>query len=553
MPSSLVSSSDIWPGSFADTPEAYADISISDIVRLWAVKIPNNPAFITEHASVTWREYDALGDAVCEELRNAAGVQNDPVALLLPDTAAFHASLVGCWRATRIAAAIGARSGAREAAHIMRKTKSHVLVTTPVMRNRTWTELVAELQDHGAYLSQVVLVDEHSGDVALYRLNDECSESPREGSGHTHLRFRENDVTILNSTSGTTGLPKIVAHTERKWREFAALAMAGGRITADDVVLSAVPAPFGFGLWSAHSLPALLGAPAVVTARFDVEQMARLIERERVSVLCCVTTQFKMLLQSETAMSNNLGSLRVMYTGGERVGREHARAFEELTGAAVLQFYGSNEAGPVSATTLDDDAETRLVTCGRIVPSVNVRVIDSDGKVLRGSPRRGQVAVRGPLLSAGYWNDAAANETLFTADGWMRLGDIVEIDSEQRLRVVGRAADIIIRGGRNISVAEVEDLVRCHSVVDDAIVVPVPDKVFGERVCAVVVVKPREALDTASLAAALRSQGASPEQLPEYVVSVASMAMGAGGKVDRQAMRQRAIAAIDAEENSLMP
>ncbi|WP_182347141.1 class I adenylate-forming enzyme family protein [Tomitella gaofuii] len=537
--------------------------AVSALVRRSAAQDPDAPAYITADRRTSRREYDRLADAVRWAVVAATGAGGTedrgtedrdeagpaPVAVLLPDTAVIHAALVGCWRAGRIAAAIGVRTGDREAAHVIATAGARVLVTAPSVRGRGWRAIAAALAGQGAAPGAVVVVDEDAGTAAVHRgEGGQWTAAGQAAAAAEPAPATEPDpadvgrVSILNCTSGSTGLPKVVAHTEHTWLEFARMAALGGGITDADVVCSVVPAPYGFGLWSAHFLPALLGVPAVVTGRFDAAETAELIERERVTVLCCVTTQFKMLLRSPAARARDLSSLRVLYTGGEQVGRAAAEEFEALTGAKVLQFYGSNEAGPVSATTIRDDADTRLGTCGRLVAGVETRVHRPDSA----GPRRGRLEVRSSLRSRGYWNDAAADRALFTDDGWMRMGDEVEFDEAGRLTVVGRTAQIIIRGGRNISVAEVEELVRAEPAVADVVVVPVPDPVFGERVCAMVVPAAGAAVDTASLGAALRARGVTPELLPEYVLCVDEMPMGAGGKADRGAARALAQAAAAA-------
>ncbi|WP_051194266.1 class I adenylate-forming enzyme family protein [Nocardia jiangxiensis] len=526
------------PGGFASTPELYADLSVDELVQTWSRQIPDATAFVTAERSMTWREYDRFAEAIATRLRRT-GAPRSRVALLLPDTGVIHAALCGAYRANRVAAAIAIRSGLREIAHVMARTGASTLVTVESIRGRSWRELLAELREYDIAPSNVLVLDEDSYRVARHQLADDDTAS------EAAEPFTTSDITILNSTSGTTGLPKVVTHTERRWVAFAREAMSGGRIGPADVICSVVPAPYGFGLWSAHFLPALLGIPVVLTARFDTADTALLVERERATVLCCVSTQFKMLLRSENAREHDLSSLRVLYTGGEPVPYDDALAFEQRTGASVLQFYGSNESGAVSRTTLDDDVDTRLRTCGRILPSMTVRILDDTGADATGSPRRGQPAVRGPLVSPGYWDDPAANAELFTADGWMLLGDIVEVDDTDRVRVVGRTADFVIRGGKNISIVEIEQLVRAHPSVSDVAVVGVPDPIFGERVCAVVVLTTGADLTTETLASWLRAEGVSAEYLPEYVVPVDRLHLGPGGKTDRAAAREAASGVVN--------
>ncbi len=288
---------------------------------------------------------------------------------------------------------------------------------------------------------------------------------------------------LINSTSGTTGMPKCVVHTQNRWMYFHQVAAAAGDMTGDDVFLSAIPAPFGFGIWTAHVTPAVLGAPTVVHERFDADEVIRAIERERVTVLACVSTQFLMMLKSPLVEQHDLSSLRCMFTGGEAVPEARAARFEDVTGARVLQFYGSNETGALSRTTMRDDREHRLQTAGQLIVDMHVRLLDDDGIDISTPDTPGHPVCRGPATCLGYLDDARANEELFTPDGWMRIGDLCTLDADGYLRVVGRTSDIIIRGGKNISAPAVEAEVAQHPDVALVAAVAMPDEVFGERVC----------------------------------------------------------------------
>ncbi|GGL31918.1 hypothetical protein GCM10011588_53330 [Nocardia jinanensis] len=228
-----------------------------------------------------------------------------------------------------------------------------------------------------------------------------------------------------------------------------------------------------------------------------------------------------------------------MFTGGEAVPYAEAERFEAATGALVLQFYGSNETGAASATTVTDDRATRLGTGGHLIGEMNVRILD-DGTGAGGpGVRRGQPAVRGPLMSPGYWNDDTANAELFTDDGWILLGDIVEVDTADRLRVVGRLADLIIRGGKNISALEVEDFVREHPSVEMVAAVGVPDPIFGERLCvAVTLARETDHLTLTELNTWLRAQGITREYLPERLRIFGQMPLAPGGKIAKAQVKE---------------
>jgi acyl-CoA synthetase len=153
-------------------------------------------------------------------------------------------------------------------------------------------------------------------------------------------------------------------------------------------------------------------------------------------------------------------------------------------------------------------------------------------------------------MSAGYWNDDIGNAQLFTADGWMLMGDIATIDADGVLCVVGRTADIIIRGGKNISAPVVEAAVMSHPAVALAAAVPVPDPLFGERVCAVVELHPGRALALDELVAHLRAQGVSVESWPERLLVLDELPRSSGGKIAKGELRKVAQRTLQAEERT---
>ncbi len=527
---------------FADDPMAWTHLPVSTLIRHRAAVAPDEPAYLSPAGTVTWAQYDALADAVRDAVLALPNTRT--AAVFLPDTAVFHAAAVGLYRAGVVAAATGARSGPAELAHVAQRSGATVLVTAPHMRGRAAGEIADDLRARGAGIAHVVAVS--PGGVTV----DGAAPGPPLPPARA---FTVDDVSYLNATSGTTGLPKLVQHSHRRWAVFAATACRGAALGPGEVIASFVPAPYGFGMWTAHLLPALLGRPAVVLERFDAAAAARLLADHGVTLLGAVSTQFRMMLQACPDTLEGLTRLRVMYTGGEAVPRAEAERFERLTGAKVLQFYGSNEAGGVSATTVRDDDDTRLGTAGHALPEAHLRILDPATRREVGGPfpRRGQPAVRGPLTSPGYFGDPDADAELFTDDGAMLLGDVVELDADGRLRVVGRLADLIIRGGKNISAAEVEDLVREHPAVAMVAAVGVPDALFGERLCAAVTLVPGAGtLTLERLTGWLREQGATPEYLPERLLVLDAMPLAAGGKIAKARVRELAEAARTGPEGA---
>jgi acyl-CoA synthetase len=484
--------------------------TLAGVVAAHAVESGDRCAFVGADHRMTWRDYDERASGIAGALVDAGVTGGDRVAVLLADGPAVHACYVGVERAGGVIVGIGPRAGRLEVEHLLDITGASFVLSGPDLDQRL--------------------------PPGLPRLAVTETEMP-EGGPPPARAGRSDDLWLLNSTSGTTGRPKCVAHDQRRWFAFHDLAVGAAELSERDVFLSALPAPFGFGIWTAHVTPTLLGAPCVVLPRFEADECLAAIEREQVTVLAAVSTQFVMLLNSPAIDRYDLTSLRVLFTGGEMVPERRAAEFEDRTGCRVLQFYGSNETGALSRTTLADPRDRRLRTAGRVIPSMNVRLLDERDADVTASGGPGVAACSGPLCCRGYYNDAAANAELYTRDGWMRTGDRCTIDADGYLTVAGRASDFIIRGGKNISAAQVEDEVATHPSVALAAAVAMPDPVFGERVCAYVEVGPGAVLDLDDLRGHLRARGVGKELWPERLVVLAALPRASGGKVAKGALR----------------
>lgn len=499
----------------------WTDVTLSDCVRRNAASAPHKPAYIdftldSAGPQFSWKEFDNGATNLAHGLRGLGVAPGDFVGLWHKDTAAIHVALVAIERCGAAVVGLGSRVGVREAEHILH-------VTQP-------TVLIADAERHG------LAVEAAGSSMRVVALGSELTIDTRHCPQSVLAQAGADDVFLINSTSGTTGMPKCVVHTQNRWHYFHLKAVANGALTADDVFLPIIPTPYGFGIWTSHTTPIHLGATTVRIERFDPGATCAAIERHRATVLCCVSTQLAMLLADPASRDHDLSSLRVVFTGGEPLPYTQAARFEELTGVTILQFYGSNETGMLSATTLADSLDRRLRTAGRIVPEMQVRLFDGDRDVTETG--RGQPVCRGPALSLGYLG-GTDHDQLFTKDGWMRMGDICELDADGYLTLTGRTSDFILRGGKNISAVQVEEAVATHPAVAVAAAVAMPDPVFGERVCVYVELKQEAVLDLPTLVEHLLAQGVSKELFPERLEILEELPRSSGGKVAKGQLRER--------------
>lgn len=514
-----------------------------ELLARWARQQPDAIAIVDDDGGYSWRDYDARADELATVLAGLTIEADACAAVWLDDSFEFHVALVAAERARVVALGVGARAGSAELTHLMRKAGAQVLITTAQHRGEEAVEVAERVRAQGVDLRYLVVLGDKP---RVHRLGTAAEPIAAELGGS----FDPDEFSVLNSTSGTTGLPKLVAHNANQWFAFARLAQEAAGLSHEDVFAGLVPGPFGFGLWTAHYAPLYFGARTVVTARFGAARALQLIADEQVSALSCVSTQFKMMLNAAEFATTDFSRLRVMYTGGEAVPVGKATEFEQQTGALVLQFYGSNEAGAVSATTAQMSAQQRLTTAGRVLEVMDVALYEDDGAVISRPDVAGQPGVRGPTCSLGYFRDPAANDELFSPDGRILLADLITVDEAGWVTVSGRKSDIIIRGGKNISSAQVEAALEGHPLIALATVVPVPDPLFGERVCAVIETIDQGPLDLSVVTNYLASVDLPRESWPEYLVHQSQLPRATGGKVAKGQVRERAMHELGLKEIS---
>ncbi|OCB52640.1 cyclohexanecarboxylate-CoA ligase [Mycobacterium vulneris] len=496
----------------------WSDRTLSQTVREHARAHPGKPAYVDYPGTTfTWNEFDCAASVLAAQLAGLGIRPGDRVAVWHGDTAAIHVLFVAIERCGAVVVGIGARAGTREATQILRTTEPRLLISDPARQSSAQVTVSGLPSAISALVLDGLALDVNTP-----------SRPPAAGVG-------ADDVFLINSTSGTTGLPKCVVHTQNRWHYFHQQAVANGALSSEDVFLPVIPAPFGFGIWTAHTTPIYLGATTILLEKFDAAAACKAIARHRVSVLCCVSTQLMMIMADRASRQHDLSSLRVVFTGGEALPYQRAADFEELTGATILQFYGSNETGLLSGTTLQDSRERRLRTAGRLVPEMTVRLFDGDDDVT--ATGRGQPACRGPATSLGYLG-GVDHDKLYTPDGWMRMGDVCEVDADGYLSVTGRTSDFIVRGGKNISAGEVEDAVTTHPAVAVAAAVAMPDPVFGEKVCLYIEPANGRAIDLPGLVEHLLAHGVSKELLPERLIVLDELPRSSGGKIAKGQLRE---------------
>jgi len=300
-------------------------------------------------------------------------------------------------------------------------------------------------------------------------------------------------------------------------------------LTADDAVLMPAPLAHISGLLNGVLLPGVAGMQTVLMERWDPEQALDLIAAERITFMIGPPTFFVTLMGAAGFSAERVQSLRLISSGGAGVTPAFVEQARAAFGAVVKRTYGSTEAPTVTTSHAGDSLDRARDTDGRPTGEVELRVADG-----------GELWLRGPELFVGY-ADPLQTRAAHARGGWFRTGDRATIDDDGWLTVVGRIKDVVIRGGENISVAEVEGVLEAHPAVRQAAVVGYPDDILGERVAAFVVAD--EGFDLDAVRDWFAEQGVTRFKTPERVVRLDALPTLAAGKPDRTALRELALRA----------
>jgi fatty-acyl-CoA synthase len=305
-----------------------------------------------------------------------------------------------------------------------------------------------------------------------------------------------------------------------------------------------IPVPFYhcFGMVMANLGCTSHGSTMVIPAPgFDPEVTLRAIAEERCTAVYGVPTMFIAEMDHPDFAKFDLSSLRTGMMAGSPCPIEvMKRAFSLMHLSEVVIGYGMTETSPASfASATDDPIERRVSTVGRILPHVEAKVIDAEGRIVpRGTA--GELLTRGYLVMLGYWDDEEKTREAIDPAGWMHTGDLATIDDEGYCNIVGRIKDMVIRGGENVYPREIEEFLYRHPKIQDVQVIGVPDARYGEELCAWVRLRDSETATEEEIRAFCQGQIAH-YKVPRYVKFVDGFPMTVTGKIQKFLMRQQMI------------
>jgi len=484
------------------------------MLRQAAAKTPHKTAIICGEQQVTYESFDRSTDALAHWLIAQSLTAGDRVAIHWTNSIETASLYFACFKAGLIAVPMNNRLKPPEIAYILQHSQSKLCFSQPDLAPLC-EEIRAECPD---------LRHLHT---SLPRL-DGAATAPLPEAGP------ENVAAVLY-TSGTTARPKGVMHTHVSLTGSTELMAALG--IDDTHVLLATTQMLHISALACVLLPSVARcATVVLMPMFDPAQSLDLVQRWRVTTLLCLPAMLRFVVEEQGRNPRDVASVRLCLAGGDTVPVNLQDRFRALFGCSVRELYGMTESVPI--TTIPEDGP-RSGSVGPAVSLIETRVITLDGKLAAdGEP--GELQVQSPANCVGYWANPEATAETFQ-DGWLRTGDLVHRDSDGYFWFDGRAKQIIIRCGSNISPQEVEEALYHHPAVLEAGVIGMPDAALGERVVAFVALREGLSATEEELRDLVRGRIAD-YKTPERVFFLDVLPKGLTGKVQRRALKDMALA-----------
>lgn len=485
---------------------------------------------------LTYREMARMADRIAVGLARLGVVRGDVVGCQLPNWWQFVLTYLACARIGAVMNPLMHIFRERELSFMLKHGEVKAMIVPKRFRGFDYEAMMTALQPTLPHLKHIIVVGGSGANSFEALLGEPAWEEAADAREIlTRSRPTPDDITQLIYTSGTTGEPKGVMHSANTMMANIVAYAHRVRLTSSDVVLMASPMAHQTGFMYGLMMPIIFKASAVLQDVWEPARAVAAIQAEGVTFTMASTPFLTDLTRVVAEGAGAVPTLRTFLCAGAPIPGPLVEQARSVLGSKIASAWGMTENGVVTIIELDDDDERARNTDGHPLPGVEIKVVDADGHSLP-SGEAGELLVRACSNFGGYLKRPHLNGT--DADDWFNTGDLARIDERGYLRITGRSKDVIIRGGENIPVVEIEALLFRHPAVQMATIVSYPDERLGERACAVVVPKPGQSIDLASMVDFLKSQKVALQYIPERLVVRDALPATPSGKIQKFKLRE---------------
>ena len=506
---------------------------------------PDREALVVRHQGVRWSytELDAEIDRLARALLASGLAAGDRVALWAPNRYEWVLAQYATARIGVIMVCINPAYRTHELEFALNQSGSVMLLAAPEFKTSNYRQMWADVAEQCPEIREAIFFDDPTWDALLERAEKVTSDEVKERSES----LVNTDPINIQYTSGTTGLPKGATLTHRNILNNGYFVGEGCGYTEHDRVCIPVPFYHCFGMVMGNLGCTSHGSTMVIpNDAFEPVSVLEAVQDEKCTSLYGVPTMFIAELGVPEFESYDLSSLRTGIMAGSPCPVEVMKqVIERMNMDEVTIAYGMTETSPVSTQTgADDSIDQRVGSVGRVHPHVEIRVADPETGETVARGESGEFQTRGYSVMEGYWNEEEKTAQAIDAEGWMHTGDLAVMDVDGYVNITGRIKDLIIRGGENISPREIEEFLYGHPDIIDVQVVGVPDKKFGEEVCAFIQARDGAAVDTDAVREFCQGKIAH-YKVPRYVLSIEDFPMTVTGKIQKYLLRDAAVEQLD--------
>jgi fatty-acyl-CoA synthase len=530
----------------------HRDTSVGTLLSVLAGEQPQREALVYSHANLRWtfRELNDEARLVARGLLASGVKRGDRVALWATNVPEWVILQFALAKIGAILVTVNTSLKAAEIEYLLRQNETSTLITIGGFRSVDYLHELRQVHAIGdavrrreqfPHLQQVIFIGPDCPDelTPYARLRDKGLTIDEGTLDRAEQDVQVDDVINMQYTSGTTGFPKGVMLTSRNIVNNGYWLAEGLAFTPADRLCLCVPLFHCFGCVIGVLGAYTHGACICAVESFDARKVLETVERERCTALYGVPTMFMAELEDPEFDRFDLTSLRTGVMAGALCPEPLMRkVIDKMHLPEMTIAYGLTETSPgLTQTPRDADLGERTQTVGKVMPEIEVRIVDPATGQDVANGECGELWARGYVVMKGYYNMPGQTTAAITADGWLRSGDQASIDADGNVRITGRIKDLIIRGGENIAPKEVEDVLRQHPAVADVSVYAIHSEFFGEEVAAAIRPHPGGAIDAPEVMRFCEPRLAR-FKIPRFIRIVDGFPMTASGKIQKFKLRE---------------